>query len=42
MFYTKPPFFNIPIESIMPGGWGEKFDDEDLPNEKGVESLIPE
>ena len=26
----------------MPGGWGEKFDDEDLPNEKGVESLIPE
>ena len=26
----------------MPGGWGEEFDDEDTPNEKVVEPLIPE
>ena len=25
----------------MPAGWGEEFDDEDSPNEKAVESLIP-
>ena len=42
VFYTKPPSFDIPIESIMPGGWGEEFDDEDSPNEKVVESLILE
>ena len=42
MFYTKPPSFNIPIESIIPRGWGEDFDDEDSLNEKAVESLIPE
>ena len=36
IFYTKPPCFDIPIESIMPGGWGEEFDDEDSPNEKHV------
>ena len=42
VFYTKPPSFDIPIESIMPGGWGEEFDDEDSPNEKAIESLIPE
>ena len=42
MFYTKPPSFDIPIESIMLGGWGEEFDDEDTPNEKIVEPLIPE
>ena len=21
VFYTKPPSFDVPIESIMPGGW---------------------
>ena len=41
-FYIKPPSSDIPIKSIMPGGWGEEFDDEDSPNEKAVESLIPE
>ena len=42
VFYTKPSSFDISIESIMPRGWGEEFDDEDSPNEKAVESLIPE
>ena len=42
VFYTKPPSFDIPIESIMLEGWGDEFDDEDSPNEKVVESLIPE
>ena len=42
VFYIKPPSFDIPIESIMPGGWSEKFDDEDSPNEKAIEPLIPE
>ena len=42
IFYTKPPSFNIPIESIIPGGQGEEFNDEDSPNEKAVEPLIPE
>ena len=42
MFYTKPPSFDIPIESIIPRGWGEEFDDEESPNEKAVESLTPE
>ena len=41
VFYIKPPSFDIPIESIMPGGQGEYFDDEDSPNEKAVESLTP-
>ena len=39
VFYTKPPSFDIPIGSIMPGGWGEEFDS---PNKKAVEPLIPE
>ena len=27
MFYSKPPSYDIPIESIIPGGWGDEFDD---------------
>ena len=42
VFYTKPPSFDIPIESIMPGGWGEVFNDEDSTNKKAVEPLILE
>ena len=42
VFYTKPPSFDISIKSIMLGGWGEEFDDEESPNEKAVESLTPE
>ena len=40
VFYTKPPSFDIPIESIMPGGWGEEF--EDSPNEKAIEPEQPQ
>ena len=28
VFYSKPPSYNIPIESIVPGGWGDEFDDD--------------
>ena len=42
VFYSKPPSYDTPIESIIPGGWGQEFDDEDTPNEKAVEPLIPE
>ena len=41
VFYTKPSSFDIPIASIMPGGWGEEFDDEDSPNKKAIKSLTP-
>ena len=42
VFYSKPPSYDILIESIIPGGWDEEFDDEDSLNEKVVEPLIPE
>ena len=41
VFYSKSPSYDIPIESIIHGGWGEEFDDEDSPNEKAIESLNP-
>ena len=34
VFYSKPPSYDIPIESIMPGGWGDEFDEEKSVNEK--------
>ena len=34
VFYSKPPSYDIPIESIMPGGWGEEFDNDELVNEE--------
>ena len=34
VFYSKPPSYDIPIESIIPGGWGDKFDDDEPINEK--------
>ena len=34
VFYSKPPSYNIPIESIMPGGWGDEFDDDKPMNEE--------
>ena len=34
VFYSKPPSHDIPIESIMPGGWGDEFDDEKPVNEE--------
>ena len=34
VFYSKPPLHAIPIESIMPRGWGDEFDDEKSVNEE--------
>ena len=34
VFYSKPPSHDITIESIMPGGQGDKFDDDELVNEE--------
>ena len=28
VFYSKPPSYDIPIESIIPAGWGDDFDDD--------------
>ena len=28
VFYSKPPSYDIPIDSIMPRGWGDEFDDK--------------
>ena len=41
VFYSKPPLYDIPIDSIMPGGWGDEFDDDELVNEeeKKVENI---
>ena len=30
VFYSKQPSYDIPIESIIPGGWGDEFDDDEL------------
>ena len=27
VFYSKPSSYDIPIESIIPGDWGDEFDD---------------
>ena len=34
VFYSKPPSFDIPIESIIPGGWGDEFEDDGPVSEK--------
>ena len=34
MFYSKPPSYDIPIELIVPGGWGNEFDDDKSVSEK--------
>ena len=34
VFYSKPPSFDIPIESIMLGGWGDEFDDNEPVSEE--------
>ena len=34
VFYSKPPSFDISIESIMPGGWGDEFDDNEPVSEE--------
>ena len=28
VFYSKPPSYDISIESIVPGDWGDEFDDD--------------
>ena len=30
VFYSKPPSYDIPIESIIPRGWGDEFEDDEL------------
>ena len=30
VLYSKPPFSDMPIESIVPIGWSDEFDDEKL------------
>ena len=34
MFYSKPPSYDIPIESIIPRGWVNEFDDDELVSEE--------
>ena len=34
MFYSKPPSYEIPIESIIPRGWGDEFEDDELVSEE--------
>ena len=34
VFYSKPPSYNISIESIMPGGQGNEFEDNEPKNEE--------
>ena len=34
VFYSKPPSYDIPIESIIPGGWGDEFEDDGPVSEK--------
>ena len=35
VFYSKPPAYDIPIESIVPGGWGDEFKDDKPESKKG-------
>ena len=38
VFYSKPPSYDIPIESIIPGGWGDEFEDDGPVSEKDKKS----
>ena len=40
VFYSKPPSYDIPIESITPGGWSDEFEDDEpmSKKEKGSET----
>ena len=38
VFYSKPPSYDILIESIVLGGWGDKFNDDRLESEKEAET----
>ena len=42
VFYSKPPSFDIPIESITPRGWGDEFGDGNEPlSENSEKSEAP-
>ena len=42
VFYSKPPSYDIPIKSIMPGGWGDEFgDDKPAHNDIPLETIVP-
>ena len=34
VFYSKPPSYDISIESIIPGGWGDEFENDERVSEK--------
>ena len=34
VFYSKPPSYDIPIKSIILGGWGDEFEDNEPVSEK--------
>ena len=34
VFYSKPPSYDISIESIIPWGWGDEFKDDGPVSEK--------
>ena len=34
VFYSKPSSYDIPIESIIPRGWGDEFKDDESVNEE--------
>ena len=38
VFYSKPPLYDIPIKSIIPGGWGDEFEDDKPVNEEEKEN----
>ena len=40
VFYSKPPSYDIPIESIVPGGWGDEFDDAKPVSEENKNKLF--
>ena len=34
VFYSKLPSYNIPINSIIPGSWGDEFEDDEPVSKK--------
>ena len=34
VLYSKPPSYEIPIESIIPAGWGDEFEDDESVSEE--------
>ena len=34
VFYSKPPSYDIPIELIIPGGWGDEFENDEPVSEE--------